>query len=198
MTRGSVTIPHEYINNLRDPLLGFATVTSRALLDHLTTTYGDITPDDLEANEETLKAPWDPSTPTETLFDRAADCQAFAAQGNEPISEGQCVQMLFEVFKSLGVMDDACKDWRKKTAANRTLANMRTHFRRYNMERKRTATTTDIGYNTANAAVTTPTAPLRDTANDTSSDPPGLHYCWTHRLATPALKAIKPKPLSTT
>ena len=85
--------------------------------------------------------------------------------------------MLFDVFKNLGVMDNACKDWRKKTTANCTLANMRTHFRRYNMERKRTTTTTDIGYNTANAAVTTPTAPIRDTDNDTLSDPLGLHYC---------------------
>ena len=50
------------------------------------------------------------------------------------------------------------------------------------MERKRTTTTTDIGYNTANAAVTTPTPPSLDVANDTSSDPPGLHYCWTHGL----------------
>ena len=50
------------------------------------------------------------------------------------------------------------------------------------MERKRTATTTDIGYNTANAAVTTPTPPSLDVANDTLSDPPGLHYCWTHGL----------------
>ena len=97
--------------------------------------------------------------------------------------------MLFDAFMNLGVMDNACKDWRKKTAANRTLANMRAHFRRHNMERKRTATTTDIGYNTANAAVTTPTAPLLDAANDTLSDPPGLHYCWTHGLGRDPMHA---------
>ena len=84
-------IPHEYINALRDPLLGFATTTSRTLLAHLNTTYGEITPDNLEANKELLKAPWDPNTPTETLFDQAVECQDFADQGNEPISEVQCV-----------------------------------------------------------------------------------------------------------
>jgi hypothetical protein len=50
-----------FIISLKDCTHGFALV--RALITHLYNTYGNITSDDLSANEDHMKATWDPTTP---------------------------------------------------------------------------------------------------------------------------------------
>ena len=149
-----VAVPDAYTNALADPLVGYAAVTPAQLLAHLTATYGTITAEDLTANENKLTEPWDPATPTELVFDRAAQIQSFAAN-TEPITDGKVVRDTLQVFENSGVLGDACKDWKKKPLAHQTLANMRTHFREYNARRLRdSATASQHGYGTA-AAVTT-------------------------------------------
>ncbi len=153
-------VPKEYLNALAHPLTGFTGVRARQFVEHLIDTYGTIQADHLEANENELEAPWDLNTPTEGVFDNAQDCQHFAEAGGDPISDPKVIRTLLKIFEDSGVMDDACSDWRKKPAAQRTLANMRIHFRTYNQERMRRTTTREAGFGTANAAQTnTPSVP---------------------------------------
>jgi hypothetical protein len=73
-----VALNENYYSILNDPLFGYATITPRDLLRHLTTTYGKITTKDLETNREALKAPWDPNDDITTLWTRIQNCQNFA------------------------------------------------------------------------------------------------------------------------
>jgi len=56
------TVPEAFIATLSDPDVGFRNVTILQIFEHLMTTYGTVTCEDLDQNEEELKAPWSPAT----------------------------------------------------------------------------------------------------------------------------------------
>jgi hypothetical protein len=49
-----------YLDVLNDNMVGFANITTRAMLNHLFITYGNITAIDLENNFEHMRHAWDP------------------------------------------------------------------------------------------------------------------------------------------
>jgi hypothetical protein len=49
-----------YLNVLNDNMVGFANISARYMLDHLFSTYGNITEVDLEINFENMRRAWDP------------------------------------------------------------------------------------------------------------------------------------------
>jgi hypothetical protein len=51
-----------------DDMVGFANISALDMLDHLFTTYGNITAVDLENNFEHMRRAWDPQQPVESLF----------------------------------------------------------------------------------------------------------------------------------
>ena len=194
-------VPVAYIESLADAIHGFNDVNVAAIIAHLETTYGAITTEDLEENEALLSAPWDPKDPTELIFNNADKILAFAQAGGEAIPDGKCVRTLVKVFEHSGVLNDAVKDWRKKTAVNQTYDNLRTHMRTYNQRRIRALTADEAGFNTANAATTQPSGDRETIAaavqevlrrqnsanqangNNNAPTPDGpMFYCWSHGL----------------
>jgi hypothetical protein len=75
-----------FVISLKDRTHGFALVRTRRLIDHLYTTYGNITSEDLYTNEERMKKTWDPTTPIEVLFAQSDDGAAFAISQQRPTS----------------------------------------------------------------------------------------------------------------
>ena len=153
-----------------------------------------------------LETAWDPHSPTETVFKRANDCRAFARSGGDQLTDSKLIRETLKVFEKSGVLGDGVKDWKKKTAANKTWANMRTHFRDANRRRlldSRTSNEAGCAANAtetlsllspsdlqeivreviqqehANAAVQPPPS---TTTGTQSAAPNGWHYCWTHGL----------------
>ena len=61
-------VPSTFTQKLRDQELGYANVTTLALLNHLDTTYGTVKEEDLERNLKELHRPWSLHQPIETLF----------------------------------------------------------------------------------------------------------------------------------
>jgi len=169
-------VPAFCIQALSHDLNAFADVTVQALVTHMVTTYGVITEDDLSKNLDTMAAAWDPNTPIEAVFSLAHKCRQFATAGLDPISDANSVRQCLAAFEKSGVMEEAIKDWRKKPTADRTWANMPTHFIAANKERLRTATLASTGFNTANAA-TNASKPKNSTSTGAS-----MCYCWTHGL----------------
>ena len=147
-------VPKVYIETLEHEMFGFNTTSVRDILAHLVTTYGTITPEDLERNMEKLSAPWNPDTTIEAHFSNATKLRAFATAGNEAIPDTVAVRALLKSFKLSGVMDEGLKDWYKKPTADQTWANMATHFTTANKEGLRNLTTSQAGFNTAHAAQT--------------------------------------------
>ena len=123
-----------YIAVLKAPLLGYTNVQASTILNHIVTTYGEITQDDLAENIDRLESAWDPVTPFESLVIRANECRDFAAAGNDPITDAAMLRAFVKSVEASGVLVEAIKDWRKKPTADRTWANVVPFFRTANKE----------------------------------------------------------------
>jgi hypothetical protein len=81
-------VPSTYTNVLKDKTLGFANVTTLAILTHLKTDYGTISTDDLDRNLVKLHKEWSLANPIEDLFKQVRQCREFAVD-DDPITEKQ-------------------------------------------------------------------------------------------------------------
>jgi hypothetical protein len=84
-------VPATYVNKLKDKSLGFANVTTLQLIEHLVSTYGTVTTDDLDQNMALLHKDWSPTTPIKDLFEQICACREFAIN-NDAISEATAVR----------------------------------------------------------------------------------------------------------
>ena len=181
------SVDDAFIMTLQDDELGYANVTAQELLVHLTTTYGDITPDELDKNLKSLEEPWNPDTPIENLWKRVQDARRFATNGNDPISESTAVRLTLEVLEKSGVFGDAIRDWRKRAPAQWTLANLRNDFNSANKERVRQLTSRGAGYGANNNidqanSTTTTTKTGLTVAHVLTNNGVKMYYCWSHGL----------------
>ncbi|KAG7348802.1 hypothetical protein IV203_011399 [Nitzschia inconspicua] len=87
-----------FYHELEDREFGYMDVTLLQLLNHLTTDYGEITPQDLEENREKLRAPWNPVEDMTTVWNRIHDCIQFAAGNYDPISYDTAMCLTLEAF----------------------------------------------------------------------------------------------------
>lgn len=78
-------IDDAYLAELKHSRYGYATVTARDQYRHLYTHYRQLRPADLIANRESLSAPFDFSAGLEPLWERIAEAQFIAEQGQQPI-----------------------------------------------------------------------------------------------------------------
>jgi hypothetical protein len=196
-----------YLQILENADFGYADVTPAAMLLHLKTTYGRITPEGIETNRNLLSATWSPDDPIEDLWMRIRDCQRYAVAAGEPITDGTAVRLILSVLEKTGVFTSAADKWRDKPEASQTLAILKTHFEFENKERIRKMTAQSAGFHGANNA---------DTVNVVPPSPDGsvpavaaaainpavaaaaaaaaaaplhtsgrqLYYCWSHGLST--------------
>ena len=186
-------VPAIYINALAHDLHGFAAVPARTILNHLKDIYGQVTPEDLEANLTLFDTPWDPATPIETVFVNARRCRHFAEVGDDPISDAAYMRQLIKTFTKAGVFTQAIHEWNNKATADKTTANIVTHFTRADVERRLHDPTTKATL-TANTAQK-PSQPATNTVSDTV---PLGGYCWSHGLginpAHTSATCTKPAP----
>ncbi len=116
------------------------------------------------------------------------------------------MRIALKIYEKSGVLDDACKDWRKRPVAERTWALMQTFFTTANTERIRVISAQELGFATANAAreaalalaaAATPTTggrnagggqPPNNNANNNNNNAGTTTgtsvgcYCWSHGL----------------
>jgi hypothetical protein len=149
--------PEVYIQAVKDPLLGFGRVTTLTILTHLRTTYGEITAEDLEANQLTMAADWNPPTPIEDLFEQLRAGEAFAVDGGDPPSEPRLVRLGYSIIRKTGLFEIACREWRYKAPADKTFANLQIHFKQGDRDRQLTTTAGTAGYHGANHVAGPPT-----------------------------------------
>jgi len=170
-------IPHVYLKELEDDMHGFAHLTPLQVLQHMKTTYGSITPQDLEHNLKELEAPWDPATPLETLFANGIKCRQLAQAGGDPISDQTYIRKIIQVLTDSGVFTQAIHEWNIKPLADKTVANLRIHFYLADKERRLNDKSTKA---TLQAHATQqPKTTKQPTSN---SDTTTRYYCWTHGL----------------
>jgi hypothetical protein len=184
-------VADHYIEDLYDPTLGYGHVSCLAILTHLWTNHGKITQDELDANQLRMQTPWNPPTPIEALFTQLNVGIRFATAGNDAPSAASVIRIGYNLINATGMFDVACREWRGKSDADKTLISFRRHFRDADQDRRHSQTTaSSAGYHGANAAITTPSstnAPAKATPPTTITPTlrgpdlrPNTSYCWSH------------------
>jgi hypothetical protein len=122
------TFDEPYIRGLRDRHTSYNNVSAMRILTHLYTTYGVITPIDIEDNDAKMRAPFDPTQPIELLFDQIETAVEFADAGNRPYNPDQVVSRAYLLILQTGLYSDACRDWRRRAVLTQTWPNFKAGF----------------------------------------------------------------------
>jgi hypothetical protein len=167
----TTAIPHKYLNSIKERIHAFSNRTPLTIIEHMITEYGTLDYDDLQANLENLNRQWSPSQPLVDLWTQIQECQDIAS-GHIEITDMQAMLAAVANLQKSGVFTDALRDWRKRTIATQTLANLKLDFNHANKERRRELSSKEAGY--AGAGI-----------EEKPKNPPtiqGFYYCWTHGL----------------
>ena len=111
-----------YIKDLRDRVTGFATRSTRDILQYLYRTYGLVTPAQLSANDESFRAPYDGSTDLEAYFNGIKDCLFMADKAVQPYSVGQILTAASSAIIQSQRFPLAMREWHKLPPIARTWA----------------------------------------------------------------------------
>jgi len=76
-----------YTSPLKDEYTGYAAVTTKQLLKHLTDEYCDIDETALVQNQARMSASYDPNLPIESWWEQIADCVAFTDAGSSAFTD---------------------------------------------------------------------------------------------------------------
>ena len=80
-------IPSEFLNDLNHHTTGFNAVFPKQIVAHLKTKYAKITLAMMEKNRDKFREPLDLSTPIETWIKKVLECQEYALEGGDPITD---------------------------------------------------------------------------------------------------------------
>jgi hypothetical protein len=99
-------------------------------LQHIFTTYGKITPQQVKAKEiELYNMHFDISQPVDTVFNAVDDLSDLAEHGNSPMSEQQMIDLAYVIFAKQTILQQDLRLWNRLPIAERTWTNMTQHFR---------------------------------------------------------------------
>ena len=135
-----------FIISLKDRTYGFALVRTHAIIEHLFTTYGKITADDLTDNDAKMRSNWDVTSPIEGLFEQIDDGAAFAIAGRDPYTDTQLVRFGYTIIEHTNRMEHSCRTWRHRPPAEKTWANFKLHFKAAHLDLRLSATIANAGF----------------------------------------------------
>jgi hypothetical protein len=124
-------------------------------LDHLFSTYSNITAVDLEINFEHMRRAWDPQQPVESLFKQIQDCAYYSEAGGVLIGHPYQINVGYAKIFATGHFMSACCRWNEKHLIEKTWTHFKSHFaaahRQQNQVQGESAAT--AGYHSAKADV---------------------------------------------
>jgi hypothetical protein len=124
------------------------------ILQHLQTTYGQISPAQLSSFEkEVIEMTYDPTTPIDIVFQKIEDLMMYGDFAQCPFTAEQSIQRAYNIVDSTGLYKDYIKTWSRRPRADKTWTNFKEHFRTAHLELQETAgelTLNEAGYGSAN------------------------------------------------
>jgi hypothetical protein len=117
-----------YLDILNDNMEGYASISSRGMLDHLFETYGNVTAVDLEIMFEHMRRAWDPQQPLETLFKQIQDCADYSEAGGVLIGHPQQINVGYTHIFATGHFMSACRRWNEKPTAGKSWTQFKSHL----------------------------------------------------------------------
>jgi hypothetical protein len=143
-----------YTSALKHRVTGYANVSTRQLIVHLYTKYGNITAGDLEANEQRMKTLFDPNESIETLYNQLGSATNFADAAGTPYSANQLITTAYNLVFKAGLYADTCRDWRRRSTAQKTWTNFQADFSEATQDLRESKSTSQAsGYHGDNTAI---------------------------------------------
>jgi hypothetical protein len=121
-------IDDTYLNERQNKYTGYMGVSTRDLFDHLLDRYGKITPADIAECKRRINEALDSTHPIDIYFQTIDECIQYAADGQVAFTPDQILQTAYHTISTSGFYNDACKEWRKKTTADRTWPLFKSFF----------------------------------------------------------------------
>jgi hypothetical protein len=120
-----------YLRALLNQATGQYSSSICALLLHLFTTYGRITPQQVKTKEiELLNMHYDISQPVlDNVFNSIDDLSDLAESASSPMTSQQIVDLAYVIFAKHPILQPDLRLWNRKPAAERTWENMMAHLR---------------------------------------------------------------------
>jgi hypothetical protein len=109
-----------YLDVLNDNMVVYANISARDMMDHLFSTYGNITAVELEINFEHMRQSWDPQNPVESLFKQIQDCEDCSEAGGVLIGHPQQINVGYAEIFATGHFMSACRRWNEKHLIEKT------------------------------------------------------------------------------
>jgi hypothetical protein len=89
-----IVVEPMYLDILNDDMIGFANISVMAMVDHLFSTYGNITVVGLKNIFEHMRRAWDPQQPVESLFKQIQDFANYSEAGGVIIGHPQKIRVM--------------------------------------------------------------------------------------------------------
>jgi hypothetical protein len=102
-----------YTSALKHRVTGFTNISTRHLIEHLYTNYGNITAGNLKANEKCTENPFNTSEPIEARFTQLELAINFADAAGTRYSVNQLITTAYNLVFKTGLSADTCWDWRR-------------------------------------------------------------------------------------
>jgi hypothetical protein len=119
-----------FLRALLNRVTGQYSTDVRAILLHLFTTHGKITPHQVKAKEMvTLNMHYDISLPVDTVFNAIDDLVDLAEHALSPMSMQQMIDLAYVIFARQPILQQDLRLWNRRPTVERTWAHMLQHFR---------------------------------------------------------------------
>ena len=99
------------------------------VLEYLFQTYGKVDPNTFSAKESEIKAiTYDINSPIDNIFEQIEDLVDYSGHAGVPMTPEQSINIGYVIMWRTGALVDNLKEWNRKTTADKTWDNFKTHF----------------------------------------------------------------------
>jgi hypothetical protein len=120
----------QYLSAIRNRQTGRYGSSVLAVLQHLFTTYGHITPQQLKTREmEICNMHFHMALPVDAIFNAIDELMELAEYALMPMSSTQAVSLAYVVFSKNPILLQDLRAWNRRSAEHRTWENMKVHLR---------------------------------------------------------------------
>lgn len=124
------SIDQIYLRALLNRTTGQYSTDIRAVLLHLFSTHGRITPQQVKAKEmSTFNMHYDISQPVDTVFNTIDDLADLAEHARSPMTPQQMMDLAYVIFARQPILQQDLRLWNRRPLVDRTWAAMLDHFR---------------------------------------------------------------------
>ena len=136
----------KFLCTLQTPGTNKLTQTIPAIFDHLFSTYGDVTPQDLQELTTHVEAPsFAPQEPVDTIFSEIDVLALITEYANAPITAFQKSNMVYIYFQKSVIYKSALTKWDETDKDKKTWLGFKEHFCAAHKAMKQTSTLTIQG-----------------------------------------------------